>query len=164
MRSFLSVTLLAAAVAATWSCGNETAHTETTPTDSLAGLYGEAFDTSKIEDVKLLPELYAQRGDVTYTVSGKMVECCQKKGCWMTLDMGEGHSPMRVTFKDYGFFMPLNSAGRSLVLSGIAMNDTTSVETLRHYAEDAGKSKEEIEAITEPEVELVFEATGVYIR
>jgi hypothetical protein len=71
---------------------------------------------------------------------------------------------MRVTFKDYGFFMPLNSAGRSLVLSGIAMNDTTSVETLRHYAEDAGKSKEEIEAITEPEVELVFEATGVYIR
>lgn len=160
----MTTALVGSAMAIAWSCGNQSANTVQTPADSLAGLYGEAFDTSKIEDVKMLPELYAQRGDVTYTVSGRMVECCQKKGCWMTLDMGEGRSPMRVTFKDYGFFMPLNSAGRSLVLSGIAMNDTTSVETLRHFAEDAGKSKEEIEAITEPEIEMVFEATGVYIR
>jgi len=164
MRNIVTTALLGGTLAFAWSCGNQTATTEPAPVDSLAGLYGEAFDTSKIEDVKQLPELFAQRGDVTYTVSGKMVECCQKKGCWMTLDMGEDHSPMRVTFKDYGFFMPLNSAGRSLVLSGIAMNDTTSVETLRHFAEDAGKSKEEIEAITEPEIEMVFEATGVYIR
>jgi hypothetical protein len=38
------------------------------------------------------------------------------------------------------------------------------VETLRHYAEDEGKSKEEIAAITEPVTEYTFEAVGVIIR
>jgi len=37
------------------------------------------------------------------------------------------------------------------------------VATLRHYAEDAGKSKEEIEKITEPETNLMFLADGVLI-
>jgi hypothetical protein len=37
------------------------------------------------------------------------------------------------------------------------------VEELKHLAEDAGKSKEEIEAITEPKEELKFLATGVLL-
>ncbi len=81
----------------------------------------------------------------------------------MTIDMGEGKS-MRVTFKDYGFFVPLNADGHVATLKGAASVDTVDVETLRHFAEDAGKSKEEIEAITEPEYELTFEATGVLIK
>jgi hypothetical protein len=42
--------------------------------------------------------------------------------------------------------------------------DTPAVEDLRHYAEDEGKSKEEIAKITEPLVELAFEAEGVIIQ
>jgi hypothetical protein len=48
-------------------------------------------------------------------------------------------------------------------MNGIAYREVVSVEMLRHYAEDAGKSKEEIMKITEPETKLSFEADGVII-
>jgi len=96
-------------------------------------------------------------------VEGKVNEVCQAKGCWMQLDKGDG-TTMRVTFKDYGFFVPKDCGGKSAIILGHAYMDTTAVEDLRHFAEDAGKSKEEIEKITEPEVELAFEAEGVIIR
>jgi len=42
--------------------------------------------------------------------------------------------------------------------------DTLDVPYLRHLAEDAGKSPEEIEGITEPEISLNFTANGVIIK
>jgi hypothetical protein len=71
---------------------------------------------------------------------------------------------IRVTFKDYGFFMPLDAAGKTVIADGIASIEETSVADLKEYAKDAGKSQEEIDAITEPERELVFEASGVIIK
>ena len=88
---------------------------------------------------------------------------CQVKGCWMTADLGNGES-MRIRFKDYGFFVPKDAGGKDFYAQGVASWDTTSVAELRHYAEDAGKSKEEIEKIKEPKVELVFLAEGVIIE
>ena len=38
-------------------------------------------------------------------VSGKVVEVCQEKGCWMKVERPNGENLM-VKFKDYGFFMP----------------------------------------------------------
>lgn len=96
-------------------------------------------------------------------VEAAVTECCQKKGCWMLVDLGNGRT-MRVTFKDYGFFVPLNSAGRTVIMEGVAFYKTTSVKMLRHYAEDAGKSKKEIQAIREPVHDLVFEATGLILK
>jgi hypothetical protein len=77
--------------------------------------------------------------------------------------LGDGEE-MRVTFKDYGFFVPLDAAGKTVIMEGKAYYDTTSVDMLRHYAEDAGESPEEIEKITEPKLELAFEATGVLLK
>jgi hypothetical protein len=48
-------------------------------------------------------------------------------------------------------------------MEGVAFREVLSVEMLRHYAEDGGKSKEEIEKITEPEPRLSFEASGVLV-
>ncbi len=70
---------------------------------------------------------------------------------------------MRVTFKDYAFFMPKDLAGKRVVVDGIAYISETSVEELRHYAEDAGKAPDEIAGITEPLRELAFEAAGVLV-
>ncbi|MDA9847118.1 DUF4920 domain-containing protein [Flavobacteriaceae bacterium] len=39
----------------------------------------------------------------------------------------------------------------------------TSIEDLRHYAEDAGASAEDIAAIVSPKVSYNFEADGVLI-
>ena len=97
-------------------------------------------------------------------VTGKVSGVCQKKGCWMTLVSDQpGQPEMRVTFKDYAFFMPKDLAGKKVVIDGFAFVDVTPVADLRHYAEDAGKSKAEIAAITQPKRELAFEAKGVLI-
>ncbi len=97
-------------------------------------------------------------------VTGKVMEVCQKKGCWMTIVSDQpGQPEMRVTFKDYAFFMPKDLSGKQVVVDGYAYVETTPVDVLRHYAEDAGKPKEEIAAITTPKREISFEAFGVVI-
>ena len=95
-------------------------------------------------------------------IIGKATDACQKKGCWLQVDIGEGKT-MRVRFKDYGFFVPKDISGKTVVLDGRAYNSATGVADLRHYAQDAGKSKSEIEKITEPEVNVIYEARGVIV-
>jgi hypothetical protein len=51
-----------------------------------------------------------------------------------------------------------------VVILGRAKKEITSVEDLKHFAEDEGLSQEEIDNITEPKHELKFTATGVLIR
>ncbi len=109
-----------------------------------------------------LSELVANmdgKDEIQAKVSGTVEAVCKKKGCWMNLVDGENE--VFVKFKDYGFFMPLDCEGQKLVMQGTAKVEETSVEELRHYAEDEGKSKEEIAAITEPKKELTFLADGV---
>ena len=97
-------------------------------------------------------------------VTGTVSAVCQKKGCWMTMVSDKpGQPEMRVTFKDYAFFMPKDISGKKVVIDGYSLVETTSVDDLRHYAQDAGKSKEEITKITQPKRELTFEAAGVII-
>lgn len=95
-------------------------------------------------------------------VSGVVESVCQVKGCWMKVKLEDGQT-MRVTFKDYGFFVPKDIAGKTVVFEGNAKTKTTSVDELRHYAEDGGKSKEEVAKITEPKTELTFVANGVLV-
>ena len=71
-------------------------------------------------------------------------------------------SEMMVRFKDYGFFVPLDASGEVLI-HGKAFISETSVDDLRHYAEDAGASDDEIAAITTPKTSYNFEADGVLI-
>jgi hypothetical protein len=94
-------------------------------------------------------------------VEGTIVDVCQKKGCWMRVT--DGGQELFVRFQDYGFFVPMNAAGREVVMHGTSVAQIASVEELRHYAQDAGKSAEEIAAITEPETRVTFFADSVYI-
>ena len=94
---------------------------------------------------------------------GRVKEVCQSKGCWMKVDLEDGNQVM-VKFKDYGFFVPKNIAGKEVIINGKAFVNEVPVDELRHYAEDAGKSKEEIAAITQPERTFSFEADGVLLK
>ena len=60
--------------------------------------------------------------------------------------------------------MPLDAQGKEVILEGKAFVQITPVEELQHYAEDAGKSKEEIAKITAPKKEFSFEANGVLLK
>jgi hypothetical protein len=125
--------------------------------------FGEEISWEGAEDISGLLELPEETESSELKVRGVITEVCQMKGCWMKLDLGNGET-VRVTFKDYGFFVPKDAAGREVVIEGLPEMKLTSVETLRHYAEDAGKSEEEIAKITEAKRELTFEAKGVVIK
>ncbi len=97
-------------------------------------------------------------------VKGKIETVCQVKGCWMTMVSEKpNQAPIFVKFKDYGFFVPKDLSGKNVVMEGKAFYETTSVEELKHYAEDEGLSKEKIDAITQPKEELKFLSTGVLV-
>jgi hypothetical protein len=72
-------------------------------------------------------------------------------------------SLLLVRSKDHAFFMPVNLVGKTVVVEGEAQVKEVSEAQRRHYAEDAGKSKEEIEKITGAERQIVFMATGVKV-
>ena len=44
-------------------------------------------------------------------LQAQVASVCQVKGCWMVLDLGGG-TQARVTFKDYGFFVPMDIVGK----------------------------------------------------
>jgi len=92
----------------------------------------------------------------------KINEVCQKKGCWMSVDLGNENETF-VKFKDYGFFVPLNAQDKEVIVNGKAFISVESVADLKHYAKDAGKSQAAIDSIIEPEVTYSFMANGVLI-
>lgn len=138
-----------------------------TVTDETTGetfdFRGEKIDDSNIMALTDFKNSREGKDELNTKLSGKVTAVCKKKGCWMKVDLGDGE-PIRVTFKDYGFFMPLDCEGTDVVIDGVAYQDTVSVEMLRHFAEDAGKTEEEIIAITEPELAWAFEANGVILK
>ena len=87
---------------------------------------------------------------------------CQAKGCWMRLNLDDENEVM-VKFKDYGFFVPKDITGNKVIINGKAFVQEVSVDEQRHYAEDAGKSTEEIASIIKPKRTYSFEADGVLV-
>ena len=127
-------------------------------------VYGAALDAQSVLPMNDLAMSFStmKKTDTLFTkVQGTIKEVCTKKGCWMTLDLGD-EKDLMVRFKDYGFFMPLDAKG-DVIINGFATISETSVEDLKHYAEDAGASELEIEAIVAPELTYSFEADGVLL-
>ena len=105
-----------------------------------------------------------KKGDtIDVKFASSINKVCKKKGCWMRLDLDKGEESL-VRFKDYGFFMPLNSDNREVIVSGKAYVDIVTVNELRHYAEDEGLSEEEINKITKDEVTFAIESNGVLMK
>lgn len=95
-------------------------------------------------------------------VTGKVKEVCKAMGCWIRLEKGDGTTLM-VKSKEHAFFMPENLTGKTVVIEGTASVKEVSEEKRKHFAEDAGKSKEEIKKIKGSEKEIQFVASGVKV-
>ena len=125
--------------------------------------YGKEFNLLDIKDYKSNEHKFVADKENLIKIGGQILSSCSKKGCWMKIKSDE--DTILVRFKDYGFFVPKEGiAGDKTIINGKLSVDTLSVALLRHYAEDAGKSLEEINRITEPEVSMTFLADGVLIR
>lgn len=125
--------------------------------------FGENINAKGAIESSELVSTLGSNDSLAMKVRGPVNAACQAKGCWMTMDLG-GEQEMRVRFKDYGFFVPKDAAGKTAVVEGWAHREEISVDMLRHYAEDGGADSEEIAAITEPEVQITFMANGVILK
>ena len=78
-----------------------------------------------------------ERGESEFVkIKGKITEVCQAKGCWMILVDGDTYA--RVTFENYGFFVPTETSMQRSVVYGQLSERVLSGEQAEHYAQDAG--------------------------
>ncbi len=130
--------------------------------DNPEGYFGKVIDA---DGAKMIDEFATDmegKDSLKIKIQAVASDVCQNKGCWMKVQTADG-SMMRIKFKDYGFFVPMDITGKNVIFEGLAFKDTTSVEDLKHYAMDGGQSEEEIAAITEPEINTSFLAEGVIV-
>jgi hypothetical protein len=125
--------------------------------------YGEKITAEgAIPLTDAVAKLNEGKESVDTKIKARIVEVCPKKGCWLKLQLNEKETAM-VKMKDYGFFLPVSAKGKTVVIDGEVKKKTISVAELKHYAEDAKKSKEEIDAITKPEEEIRVTAKGIVV-
>ena len=124
-------------------------------------IFGDKTTAAGAVAANELPVLLANKTETPVKVTGKVVEVCKMEGCWLRMETAQG--PMLIKMKDHNFKVPLTMNGKTIVAEGIATLKETSVEILRHYAEDAGKTKEEIAAITTPKKEIIVQAKGILV-
>jgi hypothetical protein len=118
--------------------------------------FGGTFEPSP--EVKL-PALLANPGaytDKTVTTAGKVQRACTNKGCWM--EIGEGDAACRVTFKDYGFFVPTNSAGAQARVQGRLDTHTIPAARVAHLESEGGSFKNKHADGSVTEVQLIATA------
>ena len=125
--------------------------------------YGKEFSVLDIKDYKSNKQKFIADTENLIKIEGEILSSCPKKGCWMRVETG--NDTLFVKFKDYGFFVPKSGVdGKEVVFKGTAFYDTVSVADQKHYAQDAGKSIEEIEKIVDDQYNLSFVADGVIIE
>ncbi len=125
-----------------------------------AEVYGK-FLNEKEKPISL-PKLIADHktpGDKIVMTEGTVKEVCEKEGCWMVLD-SSGES-VRVFFKGHSFMVGKNLIGKKVKTEGVLMKKTQSVAEQKHYLEDAGAPKAQIEKIVAPKDSFTLEATAV---
>ncbi|MFY0483751.1 DUF4920 domain-containing protein [Flavobacterium sp. PLA-1-15] len=128
--------------------------------------FGSKFKENKALTKEEMLKKYKsmKKGDtLAVQFKSKIKDVCKKKGCWMSMDLANEKESF-VRFKDYGFFVPLNADNSNAIVTGRAYLDVITVDELKHYAKDGGKSEEEIAKITEPKITYAFQADGVLIE
>ncbi|AXG75058.1 DUF4920 domain-containing protein [Flavobacterium arcticum] len=166
-----NIALLAATVLLMTGCKENKSETSETLIETVteeAPVYetfgDEILAENAIDKAEMLEKYKNLKPGDTVNVKFKssIKDVCQKKGCWMAMELPDEKQSF-VKFKDYAFFVPLNATDQEAVVSGKAFVSEVSVAELKHYAKDGGKSQEEIDQITEPEVTYGFMADGVLI-
>lgn len=119
---------------------------------------GKEAKAIPLASVLASPDAYTQQAVV---VEGVIVANCTRKGCWMQLAAVEGEGSVRVTFKDYGFFIPLDAKGMKARAEGVAVVKTLSKAEADHLEPEGAKLARRDDGSA---VEVSFVASGVELR
>jgi hypothetical protein len=117
------------------------------------------------KDAKAIPLATVLENPASYTkdtvvVEGVIAASCTRQGCWMQLAPSEEKAAqsVRVTFKDYGFFIPLQAKGMKARAEGVAVVKTLTKEDADHLEEEGAKLTRQKDGTA---LEVSFVANGV---
>ena len=111
-----------------------------------------------LADVLKAPDKFAEQ---SVLVEGDVRRACTRKGCWMELsqEVDPAAPGCRVTFKDYGFFVPTDSAGSKARVEARVESKLLKPELVAHMESEGAKFAQKDADGSAREVRLV--ATGV---
>jgi hypothetical protein len=97
-------------------------------------------------------------------IDGTVRRACAQKGCWMELsdNRGEKAAGCRVTFKDYGFFVPKDSAGAQARMDAVVEVELVKKSHVEHMEAEGASFEHKNPDGTAHEVRLV--ASGVQLK
>ena len=143
-------------------------------TDALYDTYGASDATPEgAMPVQAMVAEHAQYVDQPVKLEGMATSVCQRMGCWLMLDAGEGqHVRVHVDRDDegdYRFTLPETVVGQRVIVQGHLFEHELSADEQAHYAEDAGvESDADAAPDTPPEAaprpELRVTATAVLVE
>ncbi|MFT6084861.1 MAG: tRNA pseudouridine-54 N-methylase [Glaciecola sp.] len=108
---------------------------EPVATDAQSETFGALLD-KRLKKVTLheLTSYSASYVSNAFQVETKVAKVCQKKGCFFIAR--EGDDVMRVKFRDYGFFVPTDIAGKTVILAGKLIKKEMTAEQITHFNQD----------------------------
>ena len=121
--------------------------------------FGGDITLTEMSDLKQVLANYDAVGEKDILVEGEVEKVCQMKGCWLTLKTD--NEAMRVIFKDYGFSVPKDIAGKKVKLQGKVVRKGISVKEQKHYLKDEKADKSKINAVRQPKATYRFVASAV---
>lgn len=121
-------------------------------------IFGAPLDTSS-QPVSLAEAIEHGAGTAgrEIVIATTVAQVCQRKGCFFIAQ--DGDTVARVTFKDYGFFIPTDSSGKTVLLSGVLTSSEVSDERAAHLASDLGGTSPQ--AVARIRYEIVASAVAV---
>ena len=122
---------------------------------------GAALGSSPTVDLAEAIQSVDAYTDQTVILEGAVKKVCQAKGCWMEVSPKGADRGIRVTFKDYAFFMPTDSQGADARLEGVFETNLFSKKDADHLiAEGVALTRHADGTATE----ISFLAQGVELR
>jgi len=144
-----------------WAAGSQTRPQSRPAKAGEVVMRGAPLGVSPVVPIpKLLEDPDAHVGK-KITIQGVAERVCTKKGCWMELSPEPGKPGLRVTFKDYGFFVPLDSKGMKVRAEGEIALRELSKEHADHLAAEGARIHRNADGTA---TEVGFVATGVVLQ
>tara|TARA_Y100001934_G_scaffold257099_1_gene325815 strand:- start:463 stop:999 length:537 start_codon:yes stop_codon:yes gene_type:complete len=127
----------------------------------IAKTYGAPVGKGKAITLKEVLQNPSSFAGEQVIVTGFVRKACSKKGCWMEMASSETSKGQgcRITFKDYGFFVPINSAGSTARLEGLVEIKKLEKAAVTHLESDGATFATKTQDGGAHEVRIV--ATGV---
>lgn len=125
--------------------------------DATSETYGAVMDTSLTEvSIADLATHSKQYLNTIFKVETPIAKVCQKKGCFFIAQQNE--HIIRVSFKDYGFFIPTDSSGKTVLLSGELIQKEMSEKQASHFTADLQAEAGEIKP------GMVYEIVAISVK